>query len=330
MILAVLANQPGSGAQHRRPQCRRGDLRLRRGGVAEGGRRASAAVIASGEAKRKLDEFVAFTQKLKLTILDTHPRGEARASPPRLAAASHPTRWRGELAPRRRRAISSARCGRRSRRAVRRSSRKSRGPARRRACCARISIRPRSPRATRRAARPACPCSPIGDFFQGAAEHLVGRARCLPAAGRCARTSSSTRIRCTRRARIGADCILLIAACLTHGRNEGAGSRRRTRSAWRCWWKCTMRPSSSARLALEHAAPGHQQPRPADFRDAARNHARSASARPRRTNRRDRERNRRAGRRRPHAGRRRECLSGRRGLHARAGPRGRACKSIFR
>ena len=64
MILAVLENQPGPGAQHRGAERRRGALRRRaspnpwKSGI-ERARKA----IAKGEARQKLDDFIAFTKK---------------------------------------------------------------------------------------------------------------------------------------------------------------------------------------------------------------------------------------------------------------------------
>ena len=104
---------------------------------------------------------------------------------------------------------------------------------------------------------------------------------------------------------IGADCILLIAACLDDAQMADLEAQRARRSAWRCWSRCTTAPSSSARCACD-AAGRHQQPQPAHLRGDARDDAGAAAARAGRSAAGHRERHPRAGRRAAHA-RRRAC-----------------------
>ena len=122
MILAVLENQPGPALNI---VALNAGAAIYVAGVAQthgGGHRARApASIAKGEARQKLDEFVAFTQTLQARaertsdILEPHPRAQARRG---RGGARARCRWprceRRARAPRRRRAISSARCARRS------------------------------------------------------------------------------------------------------------------------------------------------------------------------------------------------------------------------
>ena len=48
---------------------------------------------------------------------------------------------------------------------------------------------------------------------------------------------------------MGADCILLIVACLDDAQMAELEAQRHWRSAWRCWWKCTTAPNSIARCS---------------------------------------------------------------------------------
>ena len=82
MIQAVLENQPGPGAQHRRAQRRRRDLRRGRGAARfKAGVERATQAIKSGAAKQKLEAFVAFTQKLKQVT--TSSSASSRPSAPR-------------------------------------------------------------------------------------------------------------------------------------------------------------------------------------------------------------------------------------------------------
>jgi len=66
MIVAALENQPGPAQQHRGAERRRGDLPV--AGVApsfKAGVERAQAAIKSGAAKQKLEDYVAFTNKLK-------------------------------------------------------------------------------------------------------------------------------------------------------------------------------------------------------------------------------------------------------------------------
>jgi indole-3-glycerol phosphate synthase len=48
---------------------------------------------------------------------------------------------------------------------------------------------------------------------------------------------------------MGADAILLIAACLDDAQMADLEAIARFAWAWRCWWKCTTAPNSNARCA---------------------------------------------------------------------------------
>jgi indole-3-glycerol phosphate synthase len=76
---------------------------------------------------------------------------------------------------------------------------------------------------------------------------------------------------------MGADCILLIAACLDDAQMADLEPVR-GRWAWPCWSRCTTR-RTRARAAAEDAAAGHQQPQPAHLRGHAGHHAGPAAAR---------------------------------------------------
>ena len=66
-------------------------------------------------------------------------------------------------------------------------------------------------------------------FFGGALDDLVA-ARSPPSCRSCARTSSSTATRCSRRGAAGADAVLLIVAALPRRARGAAGRRERARA----------------------------------------------------------------------------------------------------
>ena len=44
---------------------------------------------------------------------------------------------------------------------------------------------------------------------------------------------------------MGADCILLIAACLDDAQMADLEACQRWPWAWTCWWRCTTAPNST-------------------------------------------------------------------------------------
>ena len=50
---------------------------------------------------------------------------------------------------------------------------------------------------------------------------------------------------------MGADCVLLIAACLGDGQMAELEARGVRARAWTCWWRCTTAPSSTRALRLK-------------------------------------------------------------------------------
>ena len=129
---------------------------------------------------------------------------------------------------------------------------------------------------------------------------------------------------------MGADCILLIVAALDDRPDGRTRSLRPSSWAWTCWWKCTTHDELDRALRLQTPLIGINN------RNLRTLRASTADRRCRVLRRECTGRNRcvvvtrdrgihDAGRRRAHA-RRRACtpVPGRRGVHARAGPRRRS------
>ena len=154
-------------------------------------------------------------------------------------------------------------------------------------------------------------------FFQGSADYLKqARASCdLPVLRKDFMVDP---YQVYESRAMGADCILLIAACLDDAQMAELEAHRPQRWTWRCWSRCTTRAELRARAEAEDAAGRHQQPQPAHLRghrwtprwacctDVPADRllvTESGILAPRR--------------RAEDARRRRACLPGRRGLHAR-------------
>ena len=119
-------------------------------------------------------------------------------------------------------------------------------PARAKGCCATLRAgRDRRSYEAMARARPACRADRPG--------LLPGRVTTCKQARRpancrcCARTSWSTSVprRSARSRAMGADCILLIAACLDDARRWPTWKPARSIWTGRCWWRCTTPPNST-------------------------------------------------------------------------------------
>jgi hypothetical protein len=237
------------GARHRAAQRRRGAVRRQRGDDHGDGIARAREAIASG-ARGQADEFVAATAASSGRPDERHPaedrRRQARGSRRARAARG---RWplRAEAEAQRRdatRATSSARCAQAWRRppaviAEIKKASPSKGVMREPTSC-----RPRSPPATSAMARPACRAD-RPRFFQGSADYLQqARAACaLPVLRKDFMVDPYQVLEARA---MGADCILLIAACLDDAQMADLEACAHE-LGMACWSKCTTAPNSTAR-----------------------------------------------------------------------------------
>ena len=125
--------------------------------------------------------------------------------------------------------------------------------------------------------------------FQGAPEYLDRRARGAPRCRRCARTSCSTPIRSSRRARWGADCILIIMAAVDDARPRSSKTPRRRLRHGRAG-RGARRGRARARAAAASRLIGINNRNLQDLRDHARGQRAAGAADPAGPHRRRRER----------------------------------------
>jgi hypothetical protein len=114
-------------------------------------------------------------------------------------------------------------------------------------------------------------------FFQGHAAYLQQARAACDAAGAAQGLHGRRGYQVYEARAMGADCILLIAACLDDALMADLEACALA-LGMACWSRCTTAPNSTARCA-EDAAAGHQQPQPAHLRGHAGHHAGPAAAR---------------------------------------------------
>jgi anthranilate phosphoribosyltransferase len=254
-IQRALANEDGPGARRGAAQRRRGAV-LRQRGQQRGRRRARAReAVASGRALAKLSQFVAVTNKfgrlawlmmsdILQRIVAVKRRGSGRAAKAVRSLAS--LRAEAESADRRRdlRAFEAAlrrqvAAGRAAVIAEVKKASPSKGVLREHFVPAEIA-------ASYQEGGAAC-LSVLTDerFFQGCATYPAAgpRGLHLPVLRKDFMVDEYQVVQARA---MGADCILLIAACLDDARWP-TWKPAPMPWAWRCWWRCTTAPSSTAR-----------------------------------------------------------------------------------
>ena len=251
MMLAVLGNQPGPA--HNIVALNAGAaIYVAGAGEDPQGRRRARAPRDRERRRRSASSTSSSPSRRKLKACE-HPRphhgGEARARSRRRKASVRLPRWsRGQ-----RSAGADARFRRRAaekiEQASRRSSRRSRAPARRKGLL-REHFDARRDRAELRSGRRGVPVGADRPRI------LPGRARAPRGGARrvcAARAAQGFHLRSLPGARVARDGRRLHPADrrLPFGRRDASARRRsRTSWAWRCWSRCTTQPSSSARLTL--------------------------------------------------------------------------------